>query len=102
MGFRLTLSAEAMPEEYSDDDIIVDEEVEVERRYAWQVTSWILMSLTLVLNLAVIFVLLYRQNAYNVVNKGESTVHLHNITVLCSKIREKSAILGSRVVCLKG
>ena len=70
-GFRLTLSAEDMPEEYSDDDIIVDEEAEVERRYAWQVTSWILMSLTLVLNLAVIFVLLYRQNAYNVVNKGE-------------------------------
>ena len=60
-----------MPEEYNDEDIIVDEEVEMERRYAWQVTSWILMSLTLVLNLVVIFVLLYRQNAYNVVNKGE-------------------------------
>jgi len=65
-----------MPEEYNDEDIIVDEEVEMERRYAWQVTSWILMSLTLVLNLVVIFVLLYRQNAYNVVNKAILTLAL--------------------------
>ena len=80
-----------MPEEYNDEDIIVDEEVEMERRYAWQVTSWILMSLTLVLNLVVIFVLLYRQNAYNVVNKGEYKTFLQ-----WSEIRKKLyALLGS-------
>ena len=55
-------------QDYNDD---YEEEIEIERRYGWQVTSWILMSLTLILNLAVIFVLLVRQNAYNVVNKGE-------------------------------
>ena len=55
-------------QDYNDD---FEEEIEIERRYGWQVTSWILMSLTLILNLAVIFVLLVRQNAYNVVNKGE-------------------------------
>ena len=71
ISFSRRKKKEDMPEEYSNDDIIVDEEVEVERRFAWQVTSWILMSLTLILNLVVIFVLLYRQNAYNVVNKGE-------------------------------
>ena len=55
-------------QDYNDD---YEEEIEIERRYGWQVTSWILMSLTLILNLAVIFVLLVRQNAYNVVNKGK-------------------------------
>ena len=47
------------------------EEDDSSGRYAWEITSWVLMSLTLVLNLAVIFILLVRQNAYSVINKGE-------------------------------
>ena len=45
-------------------------EDEISAREAWKITSWILMSLTLLLNLAVIGILLVRQNAYSVVNKG--------------------------------
>ena len=56
--------------DYQDYNDNTEHEEEAERRYAWEVTSWILMALTLFLNLAVIFILLYRQNAYNVVNKG--------------------------------
>ena len=56
--------------DYQDYNDNTEHEEEAKRRYAWEVTSWILMALTLFLNLAVIFILLYRQNAYNVVNKG--------------------------------
>jgi len=49
-------------------------EDEISAREAWKITSWILMSLTLLLNLAVIGILLIRQNAYSVVNKAILTL----------------------------
>ena len=39
-------------------------------RTVWEVFSWILVVLTIVLNLIVIGILLVRRNAYTVVNKG--------------------------------
>ena len=58
--------------DYNDYNEPLSEEVdEISARFAWEITSWVLMSLTLVLNLAVIFLLLVRQNAYSVINKGK-------------------------------
>ncbi len=47
-----------------------DPEAEATARYTWEVLSWILVVLTLVLNLVVIIVLFVRRNAYTVTNKG--------------------------------
>jgi len=65
--------------DYQDYNDNTEHEEEAERRYAWEVTSWILMALTLFLNLAVIFILLYRQNAYNVVNKAILTLAIVDV-----------------------
>lgn len=64
--------------DYNDDS----EENEMDRRFAWEVTSWILVALTLVLNLAVVAILLLRENAYSVVNKGISFTCLKVKSVL--------------------
>lgn len=57
--------------DYNDYNIDDDGENEISRRHAWELTSWILVALTLALNLGVILILLVRQNAYSVVNKGK-------------------------------
>ena len=58
--------------------VIVLQEQETEDyaqgRKAWRVMSWIFVVMTIVLNLLVIGILLVRQNAYTVVNKGQSTI----------------------------
>lgn len=76
------LSVRKMPSydynDYNDDS----EENEMDRRFAWEVTSWILVALTLVLNLAVVAILLFRENAYSVVNKGISFTCLKVKSVL--------------------
>lgn len=51
-----------------------DEEDDLSARKAWAIVSWIILVLTLVLNLVVIGILLVRRNAYNVVNKAILTV----------------------------
>ena len=56
---------------YDYNDYNEEPENEISRRFAWEITSWILMALTLLLNLVVIVVLLVRDNAYTVVNKGK-------------------------------
>jgi len=48
-----------------------DQENEISRRSAWEIASWVIMALTLLLNLIVILILLARENAYSVVNKGK-------------------------------
>ena len=55
--------------DYNNED---DQENEISRRSAWEIASWVIMALTLLLNLIVILVLLARENAYNVVNKGKT------------------------------
>ena len=57
---------------YDYNDYNDEPEEDISRRFAWEITSWILMTLTLVLNLAVILILLVRDNAYTVVNKGKN------------------------------
>jgi len=59
---------------YDDNDYNDEPEDDISARYAWEITSWVLMSLTLVLNLAVILILLVRQNAYSVINKAILTL----------------------------
>lgn len=59
---------------YDYNDYNDEPEDDISARYAWEITSWVLMSLTLVLNLAVIFILLVRQNAYSVINKGKHLI----------------------------
>ena len=39
-------------------------------RKSWRVISWIVVVLTIVLNLLIIVIILVRQNAYTIVNKG--------------------------------
>ena len=56
--------------DYNNED---DQENEISRRSAWEIASWVIMALTLLLNLIVIIVLLARENAYSVVNKGKET-----------------------------
>ena len=56
--------------DYNNED---DQENEISRRSAWEIASWVIMALTLLLNLIVIVVLLARENAYSVVNKGKET-----------------------------
>jgi len=58
--------------DYNDDS---NGEQESSRRFGWEITSWILVALTLLLNAIVILVLLIRQNAYSVVNKGEPSFY---------------------------
>ena len=39
-------------------------------RYAWKVTSWIIVALTLLLNLVIVVVIVINRNASSVINKG--------------------------------
>ncbi len=55
---------------YDYNDYNEEAEDEVSPRNSWEIASWIVLAFTLLLNLAVIFILLIRQNAYSVVNKG--------------------------------
>ena len=52
--------------DYEDEE----EEDDSGTRKVWEIFSWILVVLTLVLNLIVIGILLVRRNAYTVINKG--------------------------------
>lgn len=45
-------------------------------RNAWRIVSWIIVVLTIVINLVIIGTLLVRQNAYTVINKGNKTLFL--------------------------
>lgn len=56
------------------DDGPMEPEDDTTPRLVWEITSWILVVLTLVLNLVVIVVLLVRRNAYTVTNKGTKLV----------------------------
>lgn len=49
-----------------------DEEVESEEgpRWAWEVASWIIVALSLILNLVVVVTIAVKRNAITVVNKG--------------------------------
>ena len=40
-------------------------------RYAWKVVSWIIVALTLVLNLVIVAVIVINRNANSVINKGK-------------------------------
>ena len=63
-----------------------EEENEISRRSAWEIASWVIMALTLLLNLIVILILLARENAYSVVNKGKKR---HFQTFFCQNLALK-------------
>ena len=62
--------------DYNNED---DQENEISRRSAWEIASWVIMALTLLLNLIVILILLARENAYSVVNKGKETSYSRRV-----------------------
>ena len=62
--------------DYNNED---DQENEISRRSAWEIASWVIMALTLLLNLIVILILLARENAYSVVNKGKETIYSRRV-----------------------
>ena len=53
-----------------------DEEPEDDsgKRKVWEILSWIVLALTLVLNIVVIGVLAVRRNVISVINKGECKI----------------------------
>ena len=65
----------SLEEEYYYDDpgevAVVEEEVDEEgARYSWKVASWIIVALTLILNIVIVGVIVVNRNANSVVNKG--------------------------------
>ena len=54
--------------DYNSDDT---QDNEISRRSAWEIASWVIMAGTILLNVIVILILLVRENAYSVVNKGK-------------------------------
>ena len=56
------------PTEPADDD---EPEDDSGKRKVWEILSWIVLALTLVLNIVVIGVLAVRRNVISVINKGE-------------------------------
>jgi hypothetical protein len=48
-----------------------EEEDYTQGRNGWRIVSWIIVVLTIVLNLVIIGILLVKQNAYTVINKGK-------------------------------
>ena len=66
-----SLKSKVMPNYDYNDYNQDDQENEISRRSAWEIASWVIMALTLLLNLIVILILLARENAYSVVNKGK-------------------------------
>ena len=69
--------------DYNDYNTDYEEDNEISRRSAWEIASWVIMALTLLLNLIVILILLARENAYSVVNKGK-TRHFQDFLSKCS------------------
>lgn len=41
------------------------------QRQTWAILSWIILVLTIVLNIAIIIILVVKKNFYNVINKGK-------------------------------
>ena len=65
----------SVEEEYYYDDpgevALAEEEVDEEgARYSWKVASWIIVALTLILNIVIVGVIIVNRNANSVVNKG--------------------------------
>ena len=66
----------SLEEEYYYDDpgevaVLEEEEVDEEgARYSWKVASWIIVALTLLLNIVIVGVIVVNRNANSVVNKG--------------------------------
>ena len=56
------------PTETADDD---EPEDDSGKRKVWEILSWIVLALTLILNIVVIGVLAVRRNVISVINKGE-------------------------------
>jgi hypothetical protein len=48
-----------------------DPKEEDNARYAWEVVSWIIVALTLILNLVIVGVIVVNRNANSVINKGK-------------------------------
>ena len=48
-----------------------DPSEEEDARYAWEVVSWIIVALTLILNLVIVGVIVVNRNANSVINKGK-------------------------------
>ena len=59
------------PTEAADDD---EPEDDSGKRKVWEILSWIVLVLTLVLNIVVIGVLAVRRNVISVINKGECRI----------------------------
>ena len=55
---------------YDDPGPSNEPEDEESARYAWKVASWIIVTLTLILNLVIIAVIVINRNANSVINKG--------------------------------
>ena len=77
-----------MEEEYYYDDpgevALAEEEVDEEgARYSWKVASWIIVALTLILNIVIVGVIMVNRNANSVVNKGN--VIYNFLTRICIK-----------------
>ena len=51
-----------------------DKEDESGTRKTWEILTWLLVVLTLVLNIVVIGILIVRRNVYSVINKGISKI----------------------------
>ena len=56
------------PTEAADDD---EPEDDSGKRKVWEILSWIVLALTLILNIVVIGVLAVRRNVISVINKGD-------------------------------
>ncbi len=64
---------------YEDDEYTYDdnnnprdeEEDDSGKRTAWEVLSWIALVLTLILNLVLVGIIVFRRNFFNLVNKGK-------------------------------
>lgn len=69
--------------DYNDYNTDYEEENEISRRSAWEIASWVIMALTLLLNVIVILILLARENAYSVVNKAILTLAIIDLLYGC-------------------
>ena len=69
--------------EASPSNTEASEESEDDARYAWKVASWIIVVLTLILNLVIVGVIVINRNANSVVNKGKTRVLKHTNVCTC-------------------
>ena len=79
----------SVEEEYYYDDpgevAVAEEEVDEEgARYSWKVASWIIVALTLILNIVIVGVIMVNRNANSVVNKGNMMYSL--LTRMCRRL----------------